>query len=154
VDSLDEFLFALHPDFPEHAARHLAEHILHQIEPGAVLRNEDELKALRPTSQVALRFLGDRGGVIVENQSQRRGGRIGSIQLFQQLNEVLAPIRLADDLGDRANGADPAPPVTKRSPAVGIRSPESGWHAAQVLPAGRAFSGPAPESRVSRRRTP
>jgi hypothetical protein len=52
--------------------RHLAEHILHQIEPGAVLGNEDELKALRPTRWVALRFLGDMGRVIVENQSQRR----------------------------------------------------------------------------------
>ena len=45
--------------------RHLAEHVLHQIEPGAVLRNEDERKALRPTRQVALRFLRDMGGVIV-----------------------------------------------------------------------------------------
>jgi hypothetical protein len=69
VDSLDEFLFALHPDLPEHAARHLAEHILHQIEPGAVLGNEDELKALRPTRQVALRLLRDMSGVIVQNQS-------------------------------------------------------------------------------------
>jgi hypothetical protein len=49
VDSLDEFLFAVHPDLSEHAAGHLAEHILHQIEPRAVLGNEDELKALRPT---------------------------------------------------------------------------------------------------------
>ena len=65
MDSLDEFLLALHPDLSEHAARHLAEHVLHQIEPGAVLRNEDERKALGPTRQVALRFLRDMGGVIV-----------------------------------------------------------------------------------------
>jgi hypothetical protein len=69
VDSLDEFLFALHPDLPEHAARHLAEHILHQIEPRTVLGNEDELKALRPARQVTLRLLRDMGGVIVQNQS-------------------------------------------------------------------------------------
>jgi hypothetical protein len=36
-------------DLPEHTARHLAEHIFHQIEPRTVLGNEDELKALRPT---------------------------------------------------------------------------------------------------------
>jgi hypothetical protein len=69
VDSLDEFLFALHPDLPEHAARHLAEHILHQIEPRTVLGNEDELKALRPARQVTLRLLRDMSGVIVQNQS-------------------------------------------------------------------------------------
>jgi hypothetical protein len=102
VDSLDEFLFALHPDLPEHAARHLAEPILHQIEPGTMLGNEDERKALRPTCQVALRLLRDMGGVIVQNQAQRRGGGIGRIQLFQELNEVLALVRLADNLGDCA----------------------------------------------------
>jgi hypothetical protein len=64
VDSLDEFLFAVHPNLPKHAAGHLAEHILHQIEPRAVLGNEDELKALRPTRRVALRLLRDMGGVI------------------------------------------------------------------------------------------
>ena len=46
VDSLDEFLFALHLDLPEHAARHPAEHILHQIERGAVLGNEDETESV------------------------------------------------------------------------------------------------------------
>jgi hypothetical protein len=45
-----------------------------------VLGNEDELKALRPTCQVALRLLRDMGGVIVENQARRRGGRIGTAQ--------------------------------------------------------------------------
>ena len=69
MDSLDEFLFALHPDLPEHAARHLAEHILHQIEPRTALGNKDELKALRPTRQVTLRLLRDMGGVMVQNQS-------------------------------------------------------------------------------------
>ena len=92
----------MHPDLPEHAARHLAEHILHQIKPRTVLGNEDEQKALRPTRQVALRLLRDVGGVIVENEAQRRGRRIGGIQLFQELNEVLALMRLADDLGDCA----------------------------------------------------
>ena len=55
MNALDEFLFAVHPDLPEHAARHLAEHVLHQIEPRTVLGNEDELKASRPTRQEALR---------------------------------------------------------------------------------------------------
>src|SRR6516225_5225501 len=34
--------------------------------------------------------------------SRAKGRRIGSIQLFQELNEVLALMRLADDLGDGA----------------------------------------------------
>jgi hypothetical protein len=46
VNSLDQFLFALHPDLPEHAARHLAEHILHQIEPGAVVVLQEAAKEL------------------------------------------------------------------------------------------------------------
>jgi hypothetical protein len=45
ADALDEFLFAVHPDLPKHAPRHLAEHIFHQIELRTVVANENLTQA-------------------------------------------------------------------------------------------------------------
>jgi hypothetical protein len=45
ADALDEFLFAVHPDLPKHAQRHLAEHIFHQIELRTVVANENLTQA-------------------------------------------------------------------------------------------------------------
>ena len=56
MDSVDEFLFGADTNLAQHGACHLAEEIFHQIQPGAVLRNEDELKSLWPCRQIALRL--------------------------------------------------------------------------------------------------
>ena len=53
---MNEFLFGADTDLSQHGARHFAEEVLHQIQPGTVFGNEDELKSLWPCRQIALRF--------------------------------------------------------------------------------------------------
>ena len=55
MDAVDEFLFGADANLSQHGACHLAEEIFHQVQPGAVLGNEDEPKALWPCRQAPVR---------------------------------------------------------------------------------------------------
>jgi hypothetical protein len=57
VDAINQLLFAGDADATQHRSRHLAEHGFHDIEPGAVLRREDELEPLQVQTKVGLRLL-------------------------------------------------------------------------------------------------
>ena len=100
MDSIDQFLFRRHPDFPQHGAGHLAEEILGEIQPGAMFGNEYEFKALGFSRQITLCLFGDVSGMIIQNQAQRLGRRVGSIQFGQECYEVTALVGIAHNLGD------------------------------------------------------
>src|ERR1700735_5592869 len=59
MNSVDQFLLAGYPDSPKHRARHLAELILDQVQPRAVLRREHKNESLGHGLQVAARLFGD-----------------------------------------------------------------------------------------------
>jgi hypothetical protein len=54
MDTVDEFLLAVHPNLTEHAPDHLAKQHLHQVQPGAVLGDKDELKSFGSSRQITL----------------------------------------------------------------------------------------------------
>src|SRR5271157_1575764 len=99
MNSLDEFLFRADADLAQHGARHLAEEVFHQIQPGTVFGNEDELKSLGPSRQIALRLAGDVRRMVVQNKPQGLRGGIAGVKFSQELNEVAALVRGVDDLG-------------------------------------------------------
>ena len=79
-DALLELLFRSHPYVAQNRAGELGEEALDEVEPGAVLGREGEFEAVRGLrGKPGFGLLGDVRGMIVENQSDRRMGRIGSV---------------------------------------------------------------------------
>lgn len=99
MDSVDEFLFGANTDLTQHGSRHFAEEVLNQIQPGTVFGNENEVKPLWPCCEVPLRFPRDMRRMVVQNQAQGLRGRISSVKLRQELDEVAAFVRIVHDLG-------------------------------------------------------
>jgi hypothetical protein len=82
-DSIREFLFGRDADVTQHRARHLREGALDRIEPGAVLRGEDEGEApLGSGGKPSPGFLGNVGRVIVEDELDRGRRRTGGVELL------------------------------------------------------------------------
>ena len=67
MKAVDQLLLASHTDSSQHRASHLAELILDQIQPRAVLRREHKDEALRYRVQVAPRLFGVRMFCYLEN---------------------------------------------------------------------------------------
>jgi len=83
-DSIFEFLFGCDADVTQHRARHFREEAFDKIEPGAVLRGEDEGEAAFGLGgEPSPGFLGNMGRVIVEDELDRRRRRIGGVELLQ-----------------------------------------------------------------------
>ena len=62
-----------------------------RIKPGAVLGREDEFETTdRLIGEPSLRLLGDVRGVIVEDQLDRRMGRIGGVEKLEKFDEFAA----------------------------------------------------------------
>ena len=89
-DAVLEFLFGCDADMAQHRAGELGDEALDKIEPGAVLGREGEFEAAdRLLGEPSLCLLGNVRGMIVENQLDRRMGRIGGIDELEEFNELL-----------------------------------------------------------------
>ena len=75
-------------------AGHLGEGHFNQVEPGAMLRCMDILKATRPCCQVGHGFLGNMRAVVIEDNPNSRIGWIVFIQALEQLDELTAAMAL------------------------------------------------------------
>src|SRR5208337_1404413 len=90
-DALLEFLFGCDSDVAQDRAGELGEETLDEIEPGAVLGREGEFESTgRLLGEPSLGLLGDVRRVIVEDQLDRRIGRIGGVEKLEELNEFAA----------------------------------------------------------------
>src|SRR5260370_8002728 len=90
-DAVLEFLFGWDADVSQDGAGKLGEEALDQVQPGAVRGREGELEAARRSgSEPGFCLLGDVGGMIVEDQTDRRMDWIGGIGELHKLDE-LAP---------------------------------------------------------------
>ena len=79
-------------------AGELREEAFDQVEPGAVLGREGEFEAAdRLLGQPSLGLLGDVCGMIVENQLDRRMGRIGGVEDLEELDEFAAAVAVLDE---------------------------------------------------------
>jgi hypothetical protein len=97
-DAMLEFLFRCDADMAEHRAGELGEESLDEIEPGAVLGCEDEIEpADWLVGEPSLGLFGDMGRMIVENQSDRRMGRIGSVDKHEEFDEFAAAVAIPDE---------------------------------------------------------
>src|ERR1700730_759215 len=78
-------------------AGELGEKPLNEVEPGAVLGREGELEAARRLSgEPSLGFSGDMRRMVVEDQLDRRTGRIGGIEKLEEFDELAAAVTLLD----------------------------------------------------------
>src|SRR5260370_23765543 len=112
-DAVLEFLFGCNADVSQDGAGKLGEEALDQVQPGAVLGREGELEAARWSgSEPGFCLLGDVGGMIVEDQTDRRMDRIGGIDELQKLDELAATVAvLAQGMDFAGDENDPGQPT-------------------------------------------
>jgi hypothetical protein len=89
-------LFGGDTDVAQDGAGQLGEEAFDEVEPGAVLGSEGELKPAggllgEPSSGLS----GDMRGMIVEDQMDRRVGRIGRVDELEKLDELPATVEPA-----------------------------------------------------------
>jgi hypothetical protein len=97
-DAVLEFQLGCDADVAQHRAGELGEEALDEIEPGAMLGREYEFKpAGRLIGEPSLCLLGDVGGMIVEDQLDRRMGRISGIENPEKFNEFAAAVAVLDE---------------------------------------------------------
>ena len=83
-DALLEFLFRCNTDVAQDGTGKLGKEALDKIKPGAVLGREGEFEAAGGLlGEPSFGFLGDVRGVIVEDQLDRRVGRISGINKLE-----------------------------------------------------------------------
>jgi len=100
-DAIFELLFGSDPDMTQHGARELGEEALDQVEPRAVFRGEDEGEAaFGLCREPRLGFFGDVGGMVVEDQLDRRRSRIACIEKLQKFDELARAVALLDERMD------------------------------------------------------
>src|ERR1700732_5420486 len=86
-------------------AGELGEEALDEIEPGAVFGREGELEAARRLSgEPSLGFSGDMRRMVVENQLDRRTGRVSGIEKLEEFDELAAAGALLDPGRDLSRG--------------------------------------------------
>src|ERR1700680_4570270 len=96
-DALLELLLRPNPDVAQDRAGELGEEALDEIEPGAVFGREGELEAARRLSgEPSLGFSGDMRRMVVENQLDRRAGRVSGIEKLEEFDELAAAVTLLD----------------------------------------------------------
>ena len=92
-DAILEFLFGCDADVAEHRARELGEEALDEIEPGAVRGREGEFEAAdRLIGEPSFGLLGDVCGMIVEDQLDRRMGRISGVEKLEKFDEFATAV--------------------------------------------------------------
>jgi hypothetical protein len=97
-DAILEFLFGCDADVAEHGAGELGKETLDEVEPGAMLGREGELKAAsKLVGQPSLGLLGDMGRVIIKDQPDRRMGRIGSVDKLEKFDKFATAVAILDE---------------------------------------------------------
>src|SRR5712672_2345870 len=75
----------------------LGKKALHEVEPGAVFWRESKFETADGlTGEPGSGLLGDVGGMIVEDQLDRRMGRIGGIEKLKEFDELAAAMAILD----------------------------------------------------------
>ena len=96
-DALLELVFGGDANVAQDGASELGEEALDEVEPRSMLGREGELEAAgRLFGEPSLGFLGDVSGMIVEDQLDRRVGRIGLIEKLEELDELAAAVPILD----------------------------------------------------------
>ena len=97
-DAILEFLFGCDTDMAQHRTGEFGEEALDEIEPGTVLGRESEFEAAgRLFGEPSLGLLGDVRRMIVEDQLDRRVGRIGGIDKLEEFDEFAAAVAILDE---------------------------------------------------------
>ena len=110
------FLFGCDADMAQHRAGELGEEAFDEIEPRAVLGGKDEFEATgRLIREPSLGLLGDVRGMIVEDQLDRRMGRIGGVEKLEEFDEFAAAVAVLDEAGTW--------PVSRSMPASKLTVP-------------------------------
>src|SRR5215471_19772409 len=92
-----ELLFGSDADVTQDGAGELGEETLDDVEPRAVLGREGEREAARGLfGKPGLRLLGDVGGMIVEDQLDRRVGRISPVEELEEFDELARAVPVLD----------------------------------------------------------
>ena len=96
-DAILEFMFGCHTDLAQDGSRELGKEALDEVEPRAVLGGEGEFEAAGGLiGEPGFGFLGDVRGVIVEDQLDRRMGRIGGVEKLEEFDEFAAAMAILD----------------------------------------------------------
>src|SRR6202165_5855273 len=102
-DAVLECLLGLDAYAAQDGAGELGEEALDEVEPGTVLGREGELEAaLGLIGEPGFRLFGDVGGMIVEDQLDRRMGRIGLVEKLEEFDELAAAVTVLDQGMDLA----------------------------------------------------
>src|SRR5258708_31577291 len=97
-DAVLEFLCGCDADMAQPRAGEFGEEALDEIEPGAVLWREGEFEAVGGLiCEPSFGLLGDMCGVIIENQLDRRVGRVGGVENLEELDEFAAAVAVLDE---------------------------------------------------------
>src|SRR5258706_4812426 len=97
-------------------ASELGEEALDEVQPGAVFGREGKFEAASGLiGEPGFGLLGDVRGMIVEDQLDRRVGRIGGVEKLEEFDEFVAAVAIRDegvnragqqvDTGQQADGA-------------------------------------------------
>src|ERR1700704_717696 len=96
-DAFLELVFGGDADVAQDRASELGEEALDEVEPGAVFGREGELEAVRRLSgEPSLGFSGDVGRMVVEDQLDRRAGRVSGVEKLEEFVELSAAVTLLD----------------------------------------------------------
>ena len=96
-DALFQLVFRVDADVAEHGASGFGEEPLDEVQPGTVLRSEDELEtSLGSGGEPGLGFARDVGGVIVEDDLDRGRDGVGGIEGIEKLDEFATAMTIPD----------------------------------------------------------
>ena len=122
-DSLAQLLRGGDTDVSKDGAGELGEKPLNEVEPGAVFGCEHECEAsLGLLGEPSPRFLGGVGGMIVDKDFDRGRGRLGGVDLLEDLDELARAMPFLDAGVDDASHQIDASQQAQRSRAIGRRS--------------------------------
>ena len=97
-DAVLEFLFGCDADMAQHGAGELGEKALDEVEPGTMLGRESEFEAAGGLNgEPSLGLFGDVRRMIVEDQLDRRMGRIGGIEELEKFDEFATAMAVPDE---------------------------------------------------------
>ena len=92
-----EFLFGGDADVAQRRSGELGEEALDEVEPRAMFRREGEFEAMRRLGgKPGCGFFGNVCGMIVEDQLDRRVGRIGGFEQLEKFDEFAAAVTILD----------------------------------------------------------
>ena len=116
-DAVLEFLFGCDADMAQPRSGELGEEALNEIEPGAVLGRKGEFEPVgRLLGEPGFGLLGDVRGMIVEDQLDRRMGRIGGVEELEEFDEFAAAVAILDEGVNLAGEQIDAGQQTNRAP--------------------------------------